>query len=67
MPTLKAEGVVNKGMIPKLDNSFRAIGSGVRSVIIKHAANLSIRPARHSPRNERLLRNRPDRRSQGHQ
>ena len=38
---LKAEGVVNKGMIPKLDNSFRAIGSGVRSVIIKHAANLS--------------------------
>lgn len=39
--TLRAEGVVNKGMIPKLDNSFRAIGAGVRSVIIKHAANLT--------------------------
>lgn len=38
---LRAEGVVNKGMIPKLDNSFRAIESGVRSVIIKHAANLT--------------------------
>ena len=38
---LRAEGVVNKGMIPKLDNSFRAIEAGVRSVIIKHAANLT--------------------------
>lgn len=38
---LRADGVVNKGMIPKLDNSFRAIESGVRSVIIKHAANLT--------------------------
>lgn len=38
---LRAEGVVNKGMIPKLDNSFHAIDAGVRSVIIKHAANLT--------------------------
>lgn len=38
---LRARGIVNKGMIPKLDNSFKAISSGVRSVIIKHAANLS--------------------------
>jgi len=38
---LRAEGVVNKGMIPKLDNSFHAIQAGVRSVIIKHAANLT--------------------------
>lgn len=37
---LRESGVVNKGMIPKLDNSFKAIASGVRSVIIKHAANL---------------------------
>lgn len=37
---LKADGTVNKGMIPKLDNAFRAIGAGVRSVIIKHASNL---------------------------
>ncbi len=38
---LRARGVVNKGMIPKLDNSFRAIGAGVDSVIIKHADNLN--------------------------
>lgn len=38
--SLKASGVVAEGMIPKLDNSFKAISSGVRSVIIKHAANL---------------------------
>lgn len=38
---LREAGVVNKGMIPKLDNSFKAISEGVRSVIIKHAANLS--------------------------
>lgn len=37
---LKARDVVNKGMIPKLDNSFRAIEAGVDSVIIKHADNL---------------------------
>lgn len=38
---LKAGGVVADGMIPKLDNSFKAIASGVRSVIIKHASNLA--------------------------
>lgn len=38
---LKESGVVNKGMIPKLDNSFKAIASGVRSVLIKHAFNLN--------------------------
>ena len=38
--SLKASGVVAEGMIPKLDNSFKAISSGVQSVIIKHAANL---------------------------
>lgn len=37
---LRARGIVNKGMIPKLDNSFHAIDSGVESVIIKHADNL---------------------------
>lgn len=35
--SLKTEGVVNKGMIPKLDNAFRAIAEGVESVTIKHA------------------------------
>ena len=37
---LKAEGVVADGMIPKLSNSFKAIDSGVRRVVIKHSLNL---------------------------
>ena len=38
--SLKSEGRVADGMIPKLTNSFKAIDSGVRKVIIKHAKNL---------------------------
>lgn len=38
--SLKAAGVVSKGMIPKLDNAFRAIAEGVVSVRIKHADSL---------------------------
>ena len=38
---LRERGVVSKGMIPKLDNSFRSIEAGVDSVVIKHADNLS--------------------------
>ena len=38
--SLRELGIVNKGMIPKIDNSFRAIDAGVSSVIIKHAANI---------------------------
>ncbi len=34
------EGVISKGMIPKLDNAFAAIENGVKSVIITHANNL---------------------------
>ena len=37
---LKARGIVNKGMLPKLENSFKAIDAGVKSVIIKSADNL---------------------------
>ncbi len=37
---LKAEGRVAEGMVPKLDNSFKAIDSGVSRVMIKHAGNL---------------------------
>ena len=37
---LKAEGVVSKGMIPKIEN-FKAVANGVRSVTIKHSDNLS--------------------------
>ncbi|MBE6239200.1 MAG: acetylglutamate kinase [Bacteroidales bacterium] len=39
--SLKAEGRVADGMIPKLSNSFKAIDSGVARVVIKHARNLS--------------------------
>jgi acetylglutamate kinase len=39
--SLKEEGVVADGMLPKLANSFKAIQAGVSKVVIKHAANLS--------------------------
>jgi len=38
--TYKQSGVIAKGMIPKLDNSFEAINTGVRSVIICHADDI---------------------------
>lgn len=38
--TLKREGIVSDGMIPKLENSFRAIENGVSEVIVMHAKNL---------------------------
>lgn len=37
---LRSEGVVNAGMLPKLENAFEAIDYGVKSVTIKNAANL---------------------------
>ena len=37
---LREAGVVNKGMIPKIDNAFRAVETGVKSVTIKHSDNL---------------------------
>ncbi|CAN5522014.1 acetylglutamate kinase [soil metagenome] len=37
---LLQEGVVSKGMIPKLDNAFAAIQNGVQSVVILHAEDL---------------------------
>ena len=39
---LKESGVVNKGMIPKIDNAFKAISSGVRSVTIKYSGDLLV-------------------------
>lgn len=38
---LRARGVVNSGMIPKIDNAFASIEQGVRSVIIKSADRLN--------------------------
>lgn len=37
----KASGVINKGMIPKLDNAFEALQSGVARVTICHADDLT--------------------------
>ena len=37
---LKSEGIISKGMIPKLDNAFDAIKQGVKSVVICHAKDL---------------------------
>ena len=40
-PALRNEGIMSKGMIPKIDNAFRAIELGVASVTIKHSAQLT--------------------------
>ena len=37
----KAAGTINKGMIPKLDNAFRALENGVSRVVICHADELT--------------------------
>lgn len=37
---LKQEGVISKGMIPKMDNSFDAIHNGVKNVIICHSGDM---------------------------
>lgn len=38
--TLKADGIVSGGMIPKIENALRAVAEGVRTVRIKHADDL---------------------------
>jgi acetylglutamate kinase len=38
--SLKSEGIISKGMIPKIDNSFDAIYGGVKEVIICNAEEL---------------------------
>ncbi|MDR3272639.1 MAG: acetylglutamate kinase [Flavobacteriaceae bacterium] len=39
--TLKVEKIVADGMIPKLDNAFRVICSGVKKVVLEHASNIN--------------------------
>ena len=39
---LLADGVVNKGMIPKIDGAFKALESGVKVVTIKHSEALNL-------------------------
>lgn len=38
--SLKSKGIIAKGMVPKMDNSFQAISAGVKSVRICHADDL---------------------------
>lgn len=38
---LKRDGIVSEGMIPKIDNAFYALKSGVSEVYIKHWTNIS--------------------------
>jgi acetylglutamate kinase len=37
---LKANGAIHTGMIPKLDNAFKAIDAGVSQVTVCHAAEV---------------------------
>lgn len=37
---LKADGTVNKGMIPKIENALKAVANGLKRVVIKHSDNL---------------------------
>ncbi|MFN3446603.1 MAG: acetylglutamate kinase [Bacteroidia bacterium] len=39
--TLKENGTINKGMIPKVDNAFAALKQGVSQVFIMHALDLT--------------------------
>ena len=38
---LKAGGIVAGGMLPKIENAFKAIDEGVRSVVIKNSDNIA--------------------------
>jgi acetylglutamate kinase len=38
--SMKANGTITKGMIPKIDNAFKAINNGVKTVMIGHAADI---------------------------
>jgi acetylglutamate kinase len=37
----KVQGIISGGMIPKVDNAFKAIDSGVKEVLIKHATAIN--------------------------
>lgn len=41
-PALRAEGIVSKGMIPKIDNALAAVAYGVRSVRICHSDDVML-------------------------
>ena len=39
---MKANGSISNGMIPKIDNAFKAIKNGVKTVVIGHAADIKM-------------------------
>lgn len=39
-PSLKEEGIISGGMIPKIENALKAVSEGVASVYIKHASSI---------------------------
>jgi acetylglutamate kinase len=39
---LKASGIVDQGMIPKIDNAFKAVDAGVAKVRIMHAKDIAL-------------------------
>ncbi len=39
---LKRQGIINEGMIPKLDNAFEAIDQGLKEVYIGKSDSLSL-------------------------
>jgi acetylglutamate kinase len=39
---MKANGTISNGMIPKIDNAFKAIKNGVKTVVIGHAADITL-------------------------
>lgn len=39
--TLRADGTISKGMIPKVENALKAVSQGVRSVTIRSSAHLA--------------------------
>jgi acetylglutamate kinase len=49
------EGIISKGMIPKLDNAFDAIQKGVKSVVIAHADDLINTTKENDPAGTRLI------------
>lgn len=40
-PSLKAEGVISDGMIPKVENALRSVAEGLQRVVIKHSDELA--------------------------
>ncbi|MBO5875312.1 MAG: acetylglutamate kinase [Alistipes sp.] len=40
-PSLRAEGVISDGMIPKVENALRSVAEGLQRVVIKHSDELT--------------------------